>query len=719
MRKSIFTLTLLGLALGSPLWGQSPDRRPVEESDGPSGGSAAASSSQEANLFQGAKVTASGSHQEDKPELAVDGDLSPNKYWGCEKLPVWHMVDMGSPQTLSSVHIWPFWEDGRIYKYKIEGSKDGRSWKTLVDQSANSISGTKEGSPHSFSPANVRYVKTTMLDSSKGKQSGGHIVEIKGFAKPEQSNLNICAVPTGRRLPKHGFPSVDVASKKMIAETAWRGERVNGQIALWSEKALSQLRLQATPLKGPGGASIPMEATFVRYTLGGGKLHADILDEDLTRVDLLGGTTRFVWVQADIPASAAPGVYKGEVLARAEGSPVVKMPVAIKVLPPAIAEPNRWKVHLDLWQHPHAVARVHGVTPWSPEHFALLQPIMKRLADAGQKTITCSLIDEAWGGQTYDLWPAMIEWSMKPNGTMVYDYTNFDKWVNFMMKDVGITEQITCYTMIPWSNKLRYMDQATGDYKYTNIIPGQPEYEKIWGPFLADLRKHAKEKGWADKICIGIDERPDHAIQAATDLVKKYAPEFKICSAVNAPTKITSEMYDLSPILNHADTVMGDVVKKRRAEGKKTTYYVCVHPNKPNTFTVSPLGESEWLGLFAAANNLDGFLRWAYNSWGREPLLDTSFGNWPAGDCFLVYPGNKSSLRFEKLRDGLEDFEKIEILRKAAKAPNASAALKKAVGEMDALLKELFTVERSKGSEHEEDVNKANEAILKASLLLR
>ncbi|MEG1508668.1 MAG: DUF6067 family protein [Akkermansia sp.] len=722
MKTTILTLSLLGLAgfaLNSPSLAQSADRRPIFEPDGPSDGNASGVSSSAQNLFEGTKVTASKSLPSNPPESAIDGQITPNNYWGAEGLPVWHQIDMGKNQSLSSIQIWPYWEDGRIYKYKVEGSKDGKSWKTLVDQSSNSISGTKEGSQYSFTPVEVRFIRTTFLDNSKGKQNGGHLVEIQGFAQPQKSNLNICAVPTNRRIPKHGSPDAEIATRKTIAETAWRGERVNAQVALWNDKPMSQVRFQAKPLKGPGGATIPVDASFVRFTLGGNKVYADIIEPNLPRVDLPAGTTRSVWLQMDIPAKATPGIYKGEILAKAQDSPAVKIPIALKVLPVAIPAPKNWKMHLDLWQHPESVARVHNVPSWSPEHFALLKPLMKRLADAGQKTITCSLIDEAWGGQTYDAWPAMIEWSMKPNGVMTYDYTNFDKWIDFMLNDVGINEQITCYTMIPWSNKLRYMDLATGDYKYIDIIPGQPGYEKVWGPFLTDLRKHAKEKGWLNRICIGIDERPDSAVKAAHTLVQKYAPEFKIGSAVNSPTQTTSEMYNLSPVFGHSNTVMGNILAKRKAEGKKTTYYVCVQPNKPNTFTVSPLAESEWLGIFTAANHFDGFLRWAYNSWGRDSIQDSSFGNWPAGDCFLVYPGNRSSLRFEKLRDGIEDFEKIELLRQYAKTSKASPALKKAVADMDKTLLELFTVPRGSGTEHEDDVNKANAAILKAAMEIR
>ena len=37
---------------------------------------------------------------------------------------------------------------------------------------------------------------------------------------------------------------------------------------------------------------------------------------------------------------------------------------------------------------------------------------------------------------------------------------------------------------------------------------------------------------------------------------------------------------------------------------------------------------------------------------------------WDAGDCFVVYPGPRSSIRFERLREGITDFEKIRIVRK-------------------------------------------------------
>ncbi|MDR2982610.1 MAG: DUF6067 family protein [Puniceicoccales bacterium] len=661
-------------------------------------------------------MTASGTYGKQKPELAVDGDFEKqDKHWACENLPVWLQVDMEAIKTLSSIRIWPYWADGRIYKFKIEGSSDGKNWNTLVDQSGNSITGTAEGFEYSFAPARVRYVRTTILENSIGQKNGGHIVEIQGFEAAPKTGLNARAAAIDSRFEKNILPK-ESDTLDRIQNTAWRGERVNGRLVLWANNRISQVRLIANPLVGPGGKTIPVQASFLRYTQGKGKLYADIIDENTKYLDIPAGTVRSGWLTVDVPAETTPGLYKGEIIVQAAGGVQTKVPVEINVLPATLPAPQDWIVHLDLWQHPEAVARWHGVKSWSPEHLALMRPIMKRLADAGQKVITCSLIDEAWNGQTFDWWPSMVEWTKGRDGVMRYDYTNFDKYVDFMTRDVGIKGQISCYTMVPWSLKIKYFDETTGDYEFYALKPGEKSYEDIWGPFLSDFRDHVKAKGWLDITCMSLDERPDKMVRAALDVIKKYAPEFRLVSAVNRPSATSDIVYDMSPIFQHMGSLTPEMLKERKSTGKKTTFYVCTSPPIPNTFLQSPLSEAEWLGLFAAANDLDGFLRWAYNSWSRDPFDKADFGNWAAGDCFLVYPGNLSSIRFERLRDGLENFEKINILRRKAQTSGASAEFKNAVQEMNQELKTLFTVPRGRGNQHTQDVQRANELINKVTV---
>ena len=70
------------------------------------------------------------------------------------------------------------------------------------------------------------------------------------------------------------------------------------------------------------------------------------------------------------------------------------------------------------------------------------------------------------------------------------------------------------------------------------------------------------------------------------------------------------------------------------------------------------------LGWYNLAYDYDGKLRWAYNSWAEDPQYDSRFGNWMSGDTYLVYPYNRSSIRFERLRDGIEIAEKVRQLRR-------------------------------------------------------
>ncbi|MCE5218398.1 DUF4091 domain-containing protein, partial [bacterium] len=129
--------------------------------------------------------------------------------------------------------------------------------------------------------------------------------------------------------------------------------------------------------------------------------------------------------------------------------------------------------------------------------------------------------------------------------------------------------------------------------------------------------------------------------------------------------------------------------------------------------TFSPPSEAEWLGWYAAAQGYSGFLRWAFDSWTQDPLRDTSFVTWPAGDCFLVYPGARSSVRFERLREGVAAYEKVRLVRKALSAREDPAA-KQALADLEAALAEFryATVQKTPA---EVTVNAARKALTSAT----
>lgn len=530
---------------------------------------------------------------------------------------------------------------------------------------------------------------------------------------PRATQLQLCEAADSRITTREQEGSACSA----VQLHGWRGERVSTQLVLRADGAAPQLRVRCEPLQGPNGATLTPELHMVRYTLAHGIPTADIIGDE-TSCDNPAGVPRPVWLQIDIPRDTQSGTYTGIITATAEGCAPVRQVLQVEVSEETLPAPRDWAIHADFWQHPDAVARWHGVTPWSAEHLALMRPLMQRLADCGQKVITCAVIDEAWSGQTYDWFPSQIRWVRGQDGEMRYDYSAFDTWVSFMMHDIGITGDIFCYTMVPWSMSVRYFDEASGEYASLPLDHTQPSYEHIWGHFLTDFREHLRAKGWLDKTSVALDERPDDLIRATKGLIAKYAPELRVISSVNAPSAESEDIYLVSPILQHADSLTPELLARRRTRRQKSIFYTCLSPKKPNSFTYSPPAEGEWLGLFAAAQGLDGYSRWAYNSWNRNPFETTDFKHWPSGDCFLVYPGNLSSIRFERLRDGFEDYEKIRLLRERATRSN-SAAHQEAIRHLNAALKALFTLERSQRDTHAEDVQTAHRLIEECAAAMR
>lgn len=484
--------------------------------------------------------------------------------------------------------------------------------------------------------------------------------------------------------------------------TGWRGEKVSAQIVLWTAKDLKCVECEISDFKSKG-AKLPSsiaEAHFVRYTLGDvpssnclcGRpnghpsiLQADMLD-NLDSFDVEANTARPIWITVDIPQDAKAGVYKAKVKVSHCGCGSVTLPLEVEVVNQVLAEPSEWSYHLDLWQHPSAVARAEGVELWSDAHYEAMRPVMQMLADAGQKVITATLNRDPWQYQCFDDYEPMIYWYLYDNNEWKYDYSRFDKWVEFMMS-LGIDKQINCYGMLPWGKcTLDYQDMRSeaksNPNRKINTTPQEDKYEKAWGPFLKDFAQHLKEKGWLHITNMAIDERKPEDMDVAAAMIKKYAPELGFAMADNHDSyKRYANMRDVCVGQRHS-VMAPEEIAARRAKGDVSTFYVCCSTLFPNAFTNSQPYESELLSVYALAHDYDGMLRWAYNSWPANPQYDSRFRYWASGDTYIVYPGARSSVRFERLIDGVELFEKVHALRAKYAGNEALAPVEAKLAEM-------------------------------------
>ncbi len=472
----------------------------------------------------------------------------------------------------------------------------------------------------------------------------------------------------------------ETSEPETVELTGWRNERISAQLVLWASDTINRIEIHANRLTSANDY-IDKQAIkhyYIRHHIadeflkGCGPRETDptiahIVPDAFETLDVYahpGKTTRTVWVSIDIPKNTPGGIYKGSISVKVNGKISKQLPMTLEVIDQVLPDWHDWSFHLDLWQNPYAVSRITDTETWSSGHFEAMKPLYTMLAEAGQKCITASITPEPWGGQTFDHYESMVSRTLKRDGSWHYDYSVFDKWVDFMM-DLGINKQINCYSLIAWNELYDYFDEELNDQVLLKLVPGSAEYEAYWAPFLLDFSRHQQQRGILNITTIAMDERPAELMTPVIDMIKKYAPDLKITMASDLKNYASDDIHDLSIGLKHLENK--EIIALRKEKNLITTVYVACQPEYPNTYTYSPPAESRWLGWFAYANGLDGVLRWAYNSWVEDPLQDTRFRRWPSGDAFLVYPGPRSGMRFEKLREGIQDFEKLRIVHEQLK----------------------------------------------------
>jgi len=514
--------------------------------------------------------------------------------------------------------------------------------------------------------------------------------------------------------------------KKDINLTAWKGERVSAQLVVWTPEALDNLSFIVSDLTS-GKETISKDNVrtgFVRYVMtdelnkdgkGGcgyrkssdydSTLVADPIDHIASTLTVPANATQGGWISVRVPQQVKAGKYTGTVTVKDGDKVLSELKLAVNVKNRTLPASTEWAFHLDLWQNPYAEARYYNVEPFSKEHFDRMRPDMQNYVDAGGKVITASIMHKPWNGQTYDPFESMVTWLKKADGTWYFDYTVFDKWVEYMMS-LGVKKQINCYSMVPWRLSFQYFDQASNSFKYLDVKPGEAAYDEFWGNMLTSFAKHLREKGWFDITHISMDERPMKDMLATLKVIRKADKDFKVSLAGTYHDELVKELHDYCIAIG--EKFPAEVIKSRKEAGQVTTYYTCCTEPRPNTFTFSAPAEAEWLGWFAAKENLDGYLRWALNSWVKNPLQDSRFTAWAAGDTYMIYPEGRSSIRFERLIEGIQSYEKIRILKEEFEKKGNKSAIKK----IDKILKAFdeFSLEEIPAATV---VTKAKEAINK------
>jgi hypothetical protein len=465
--------------------------------------------------------------------------------------------------------------------------------------------------------------------------------------------------------------------KSVARVESFRNETATVQFAVRSGEPLSPFSFSrvGNPA-GPG--ELPAAWVEIRYP---GALLADESNSYFTDplfpdppARLEANWTQGVWITLHVPADAAPGKYQAAFQVRA-ASRERKVSLELTVLDFQLPPLTRGQFYLNIWQDPAAVARWAKVPLWSEKHWKLLEAYAADMAAHGQRSITTSILYDPWHSQTGSIYPSMVEWQFPgewqegEEGKFQFDYAAFDRYVEIMMK-AGIEESILCVSMVDGPGPtpdcdIGYRDTASGRFRVRHTLVGDARYRGAWGAFLPQFVRHLKEKGWLEKTFIAFDEKPQEIMNTISSLLKERAPELKVSLSGGSSSQQSIQAEELTVYWDDLAKT-GEISRLLAARQKvgPTMYYTACAPALPNTFLYSPLWESRLLPWLAWHHGLNGYLRWAHQSWPDQVFRQPLF-RWHSGDNYFVYPGENgpiASTRWELLRQGVQDFEALKIL---------------------------------------------------------
>lgn len=516
-----------------------------------------------------------------------------------------------------------------------------------------------------------------------------------------------------------GHLPCDLPCAAAVAASAARGEAESVQVVVVPLHD-ANVSMTLEPLRGPDGAELPVERMDVFVVgetwLERGRLwRPDGRPQDRTGLwpdPLVPGNSgqtaadhaRVFWLDLRVPLDQPAGDYHGQITVQVDewrGT----IPVELTVHPFAIPERNSLK--LDFWYSDDQILRWWGRRPTFEEFERQLQTLARyRLAVAWVPNVNWCPVD---------IW-------LEADGSFTFDYGNIDRYLDLAFRH-GLNAfnlNHTCRTLGIMAalspDQCNVNNRLTGQRTNGRYGPDtltQQQCDALFPVLLRHYVEHLAERGWLRHAHFQSMDEPGP--QQVADFQKNYQhvkeiePRLRRLAAnVGFPSRgfyhYQSELYDhvdiVVPLTSHFES---EFAAQAKADGKQSWWYVCYSPPPPaaNFFITGEPVSHRALFWQMWKYQVEGLLYWGVNQWVstlEAPVPDHS-PRWPdgpfkpqlAGDGMLVYPGRDigewwPSIRLAILRDGLEDYEYLRLLKERLEVAEAAGTPQAELAEARALL---------------------------------
>lgn len=463
-----------------------------------------------------------------------------------------------------------------------------------------------------------------------------------------------------------------------------RNEYEPVQIALRSNRAIRQIRVEVTPLKNSKGRTlpppeiwqvgyVPIDHPSAYYTSqlpawyrivpkgqGSSDGWAGEWPDQLVPLQVMGqGTkdmgqgfeidanrTEAVWIVLHTLPETQPGRYEGQIRITAEKQGIA-LPLRVEVVPLTLPQETELKVIFDLRGH-----------------------IVGQLRNDLQRL-------RAWYRffASFRISPGFVfpEPSFRyEDGKVVMDATGFNEMANFLLNDLKVS---VLYT----PGFLYAFGWAYQPKRFFNLEPFTPEYNRAYQTLLRTFFEHIRERGWSDKFVYYISDEPHFQHERIRKQMKQLCalaheavPNIRIYSSTWRFVSDWIGDLDIWGIGPHGSCPVADMERLKQAGAELwfttdghmciDTPYLAIERLLPYLCFVYGVSGYEFWGISW----------WTYNPWERgwhTYIRQSDEGErfywvrYPNGDGYLVYPGNRfghmepiPSIRLMQVREGIEDY---------------------------------------------------------------
>ncbi len=492
-------------------------------------------------------------------------------------------------------------------------------------------------------------------------------------------------------------PLPEETSLAITIKTA-RNEAEASQLVVRPTMPLKALTIRTGELAGPGGAAIGaanVEVLEVRYVnverptdkSASPGLWPDPLPPLKGPIDLEANKNQPFWVRVKAPRDVPAGTYKGSL--RLQGQDYnADVPLSVEVYDFVL--PDRM-----------TCTTAFGFSPGNVFRY-------QKLTDAEQRR---QVIDKYWASfsahhiSPYDpsplddlrvTWPPINGEQVKP----VFDWTAWD---------ASMTRGIDYYHFNSFRLSIPGLGGGTFHARREPELLGysedKPQYKAAFSAYCREVQEHLREKGWLDEAYVYWFDEPDpkdyEFVMNGFRKLKEAAPDINRMLTEQVEPNLVGGPNIWCPISNN---YKNEPAEERRKHGEKFWWYVCTGPKAPYcTLFIDHPGTELRVWLWQTwQRKIDGILVWQSNYWTssaaypdanqpQNPYADpmgwrsgysTPDGEkkpWGNGDGRFIYPpeaaadahpsgpvpdGPVDSIRWEMLRDGIEDYEYLAILKK-------------------------------------------------------